>query len=80
MVLGICAIVDNLLDGLGDVFLHLQGLAQGGQRIVPLVFAVDGFLHMRANCNQRLHKCHFFICLTKEDGKMSKSLCPRIRR
>ncbi len=51
MVFGIGAIVDNFLDGLGDVFLHLERLAQSGERIVPFVFAVDGFLYGR-NCNR----------------------------
>jgi len=44
MVLGVGTIVDYLLDGLGDVLLHLQRLAQGGQRVLPFVFAVEGLL------------------------------------
>lgn len=45
MVFSISTVIDDFLDGLGDVLLHLEGLAEGGQRVLPFVFAVQGFLH-----------------------------------
>jgi hypothetical protein len=44
MVLSIGTIVDDLLDGLGNVLFHFQRLTKGRQRVLPFVFTVERLL------------------------------------
>ena len=48
MVIGVSAVVDDPLDGLGHILLHFERLAEGGQGVVPLVLGVDGLLKVDA--------------------------------
>lgn len=44
VILGVSAIVYDLLDGFSDVFLHFESLAKSRKRVFPCVLAIERFL------------------------------------